>query len=79
MEDMAELVDRIYILADGQVVMSGTPREIFSQPEELYRLGLGIPQVTEVMHALRARGKNVRVDVLTVVEAEAEVCKLLNC
>lgn len=78
MEDMAELVNRVYVLADGKTIMSGSTREIFSRREELRRYGLGVPQVTEVMHELRSRGQSVDVGVLNVEEAEQEIWRILN-
>ncbi|OGO39629.1 MAG: hypothetical protein A2Z03_11890 [Chloroflexi bacterium RBG_16_56_8] len=71
MEEIARLCDRVYVLAGGQTVFNGTPRQVFAQSEKLTQLGLGVPQVTAAMHALRARGINVREDVLTVAEAAA--------
>jgi len=78
MEDIAQLVDRIYVMTEGRMVTSGTPREIFSHPQALIEQGLGVPQVTEVMHALRARGHEVAADVLTIAEAEEEIWRSLS-
>lgn len=73
MEDVARLADRIYVIVEGRSVLDGTPRQIFSQPEVLRGYGLDVPQVTQVMHGLRSHGRDVRVDLLTVSEAEAEI------
>ncbi|MBN1810484.1 MAG: energy-coupling factor transporter ATPase [Anaerolineae bacterium] len=78
MEDMAELVDRIYVMDDGRVVMGGSTREVFSQPEKLREHGLGVPQVTEVAHTLVARGIAVEQIPVTVKEGVEEVWKILN-
>ena len=78
MEDMAELVDRIYVMDDGRVVMDGPTREVFSQPEKLRQHGLGVPQVTEVAHTLIARGIAVKQIPVTVEEGVREVWKILN-
>ncbi len=78
MEDMAELVDRIYVMDEGRVVMSGTTREVFSQPEKLREHGLGVPQVTEIAHELIARGITVEQIPVTVEEGVEEVWKILN-
>jgi len=78
MEDMAGLVDRIYVMDEGRVVMSGVTREIFSQPERLRQYGLGVPQVTEVAHELIARGIGVERIPLTVEEGTEEVWRILN-
>ncbi len=75
MEDVAQLADRIYVIVGGRSVLNGTPREIFSQPELLRAYGLDVPQVTQVMHGLWNRGRHMRTDLLTVGEAEQEICR----
>ncbi len=77
MEDIARVCDRVYVIADGKSVLSGTPREVFAEPQRLIDLGLGVPQVTAAMHALRERGMPVRADVLTVEEA-VEQCSVFS-
>jgi energy-coupling factor transport system ATP-binding protein len=73
MESVALLADRIYVIVQGRTVLQGTPRQIFSQSQLLHGYGLEPPQVTQVMHALRRRGREVRVDLLSVSEAEEEI------
>jgi len=41
-------------------------------------VGLGLPQVTECMHKLKAKGKDVYAGVLTVDDAESEVLKKIK-
>ncbi len=78
MEDLSSLVDRVYVLEDGRTVMSGTTREVFAQPERLRAAGLGVPQVTQVMHGLRARRLPVDDRCVTVEQAEEQVWKILS-
>ncbi|MCX7682812.1 MAG: energy-coupling factor transporter ATPase [Anaerolineae bacterium] len=78
MEDVAELVERVYVMYEGRVVMSGTTREIFARPAELRRYGLGVPQVTEVAHTLAARGIRLHRTPLTVAEGVEEIWRTLN-
>jgi energy-coupling factor transport system ATP-binding protein len=78
MEDLAGLVERVYVLDEGRVVMEGATREVFSQPEKMREHGLGVPQVTEVMHALNARDIQVDRIAVTIDEGEEEVWKILN-
>lgn len=78
MEDLAQLADRLYIVVEGRMVLSGSPREVFSQPEVLARYGLGTPLAAAVMHALQARGLPVRADAITATEAAGEIEALLN-
>ena len=45
MEEVID-IDKLYVMDDGKLVMSGTPREIFSQVEKLKELRLDVPHVT---------------------------------
>lgn len=63
MDELAQVCDRLCVIADGRTVMQGTPHDVFSRPDELRKLGLDIPQVTDAMHRLGAG------TVLTVDEA----------
>lgn len=78
MEDIAKLVDRLIVMNNGKVAMDGKPREIFKYAEELKDIGLGIPEVTEFMRRFKAKGNNVRDDILTVEEAKEELLKYLR-
>ena len=68
MDEVAENVDRIIVLADAGVVMSSTPHEVFSRAEELVAVGLNVPQVTRVAMELRRRGVEIDPAVYTVAE-----------
>ena len=56
MDEIARNVDRILVLKDAHVLMSGTPREVFARAEELESAGLDVPQVTKVAMELQRRG-----------------------
>ena len=58
---MEELVDAdwVYVMDSGHVVMCGTPRQIFSQVDELKRYHLDVPQVTMLAEELRKRGMDI--------------------
>ena len=53
MEDMARICDRLIVMSDARVVMSGTPDEIFSRGDELHASGLNVPEVTRTLIELR--------------------------
>ncbi|WP_458408167.1 energy-coupling factor transporter ATPase [Anaerotignum sp.] len=78
MEDVAKLVDRIIVMHRGQVAMTGTPREVFSHPMELEKMGLAAPQVSYVFAQLKAKGYDVPTDVYTVEEAKEALLKLVK-
>ncbi|MGQ0602991.1 MAG: ABC transporter ATP-binding protein, partial [Anaerolineales bacterium] len=52
MEDLARVCDRLAVVADGKIVMTGTPREVFANAEQLRAMGLGVPGVTEAFAQL---------------------------
>lgn len=76
--DMNEVVhaDEVLVLDRGQLIMRETPSGLFHRTEDLRRLGLDIPAVTELMIRLRAGGLEVRPDVLTLDEAHTELLAL---
>lgn len=74
--DEAVRADRIYVIDDGEMVMQGTPKEIFPQVEKLQGYGLDVPQVTEVAYLLRREGIDIPSDILTVEEMVGAICQL---
>lgn len=48
--------DRIILMDGGKVVGSGTPKEIFANPELLKSIKMEVPPVAEMSLALKARG-----------------------
>ena len=60
--------DHVYVMDAGQVVMEGTPREIFAQAERLKELRLSVPQVTELAYELKKAGADLPDGVLTIDE-----------
>ena len=56
MDDVAMYADRIAVLDQGKLSMLGTPEEVFRRGEELLKMGLNLPQATQLVRALRARG-----------------------
>ena len=72
----AVTADRVIVVNDGQIALEGTPREVFAQVEQLRAMRLDVPEMTEIAYELRARGVDVRADVLDVEEMVEEVCRL---
>ncbi len=77
MDEVTE-ADRVLVMNEGKLVMSGTPKEIFSQTDKLKRFHLDVPQVTELAAELRKKGMKIPPDVITVeefVESAAQIMK----
>lgn len=60
--------DKVYVMDDGKIVLSGMPRQVFSQVEYLKQLRLDVPQVTELAYELRQSGVDVPEGILTIEE-----------
>ncbi|UNC90966.1 energy-coupling factor transporter ATPase [Candidatus Contubernalis alkaliaceticus] len=73
MEEVAQLANRLVVMEKGQIVMDGSPAEVFREAEKLMSIGLGIPQVTRLMLELKNKGKGVRTEVFSVEEARREI------
>lgn len=67
MDEVTE-ADRVLVMNEGKLVMSGKPKEIFSQTETLKKYHLDVPQVTELTAELRKRGVPLPADLITVDE-----------
>jgi energy-coupling factor transport system ATP-binding protein len=73
MEEVARTVDRLVVVNDGRIPFAGTPREVFAHEEELIAMGLGVPQVTRVLHQLKKLGVDVDDTAYTMEQARAAV------
>ncbi len=68
----AALADRVVVVNDGEIIMDGTPDEVFARRDELRLVGLEVPQCSEAVHRLRAAGIPLDSKKLSVVEACAD-------
>lgn len=76
--DEAAQADRTVVIDDGEIVLDGTPKEVFKNVEKLKSLGLDVPQVTELAYELRKMGIEISDDVLTVDECFDEIIRMLG-
>ena len=67
MEEAAR-ADRVIVINDGEMILDGTPREVFSKVELLHKIGLESPQSTELVQQLKKSGLDV--DVYAITEEE---------
>ncbi len=75
MEEAAQ-ADRILVMNDGKLVLTGTPGEIFARREELDRIGLDVPLPTAVGALLRERGLDLPGEILNEDELVEALCRL---
>lgn len=69
MEDAARMSDRMLVMNHAEIMLLGTPREVFSHAEEIIAAGLDIPEITKVIRELNRRGIAVDPSIFTVEDA----------
>lgn len=76
--DEAAWAGRVIVMSQGQTVMDGTPRDIFSRVEELRALGLTVPDTVALLYDLTQHGWQVPLGALTVEECADAVCRSIQ-
>lgn len=67
--DEAVQAQRVVVMHEGNVLMDGRPREIFTQVDKLRAASLTVPQTIEVLYDLnRQDGESLPIDALSVNE-----------
>ncbi len=67
-EVIARYADHVIVIHEGEIVLDGTPHDVFSQVEMLQKIGLRPPQVTEFAYrlekdyGLKGAGYPIRID-----------------
>jgi energy-coupling factor transport system ATP-binding protein len=78
MEDMARYSDKIIVMCNSKIYMTGECSEIFRHADELISVGLDVPQITGLIHTLKKRGIAVRDDIFTVEAAKDEIMRMIR-
>ena len=73
----ALLADRTIVMNRGEIVLSGTPEEIFENDDALETYNLSLPRISVISKNLRAAGMEIK-DVLNPEELAGEILKNLN-
>lgn len=75
MEEVID-ADKVFVMDHGNVVMEGTPREIFSQVDLLKQYRLDVPQVTILADKLQKSGIPIPKGILRKEELVEALCRL---
>ena len=78
MEDIARYANRVLVMDHGKVAMYDTVEAVFARAPELLRLGLSVPQVTQVFLMLKGMGLDIDTDVYTMPYAVKTVLRAWN-
>ncbi len=71
----AIMAKKVVVIDDGKIALQGTPREVFSNVEQIKKLKLDMPQIMELSYELYKCGKFDRYDILTIDEFIKELEK----
>lgn len=76
--DEAVKADRVIVMDGGRIAMDGTPKEVFRNVERMKKLGLDVPQATELAYRLRKKGFKLPEDILDENECAEAIHKVLE-
>ncbi|MDD3224061.1 MAG: energy-coupling factor transporter ATPase [Clostridium sp.] len=68
--------DRIIVIDKGKIKLQGSPKNVFKEVSEMKKMGLDVPQMTELSYELRKSGIDLRSDILSIDEMVRELCQL---
>lgn len=70
--------DRVAVMSGGELILEGTPKEVFSQEELLHKHRLDVPVMQQLANRLNARGANLPKSILSVEEMAQAICQSLS-
>ncbi len=76
MDEAAE-ADRVVVMQEGKIVLDDVPKQVFRQVGLMKKLGLDVPQVTELAYELRRYGIDIPDDIITVEECTEALLRYL--
>ncbi len=74
--DEAVCADRVVVVDKGRIIIDDKPRNVFSDVEKMRRIGLDVPQATQIAFELKKAGLDIRCDILDEQECVEEIIKL---
>ncbi len=77
MEEAAQ-ADRVVVMDDGKVIMDDIPSNVFSQVDTMKKIGLDVPQVTELMYQLRKKDFDTDTHIINENDCVDALLKLLS-
>ncbi len=78
MEDIAKLVERIIVMHNGKIEITGPKEEVFKHADRLEEIGLGLPQILYLVNALKAKGIAIDENVIAFDAVKSELLRLVG-
>jgi len=76
--DEAAQADRLVVMAKGNIIADGTPKQVFQNVEMLKEAGLAVPETVELCWQLRQEGIDLPLDALSDEECAQALYQLLR-
>ncbi|MDE6708113.1 MAG: energy-coupling factor transporter ATPase, partial [Oscillospiraceae bacterium] len=73
----AALAERVVVIDNGEIILDDTPKKVFSQVDRMKKIGLAVPQVTELAWELNKAGYAISTEIMTEQECLTALEKLL--
>lgn len=73
MEEIVEICNRVIVMKSGEILLSGSLKEIFSKNQELQNANVLLPQYTKLMIRLKEEWSELREDVFTLDDSYNEI------
>lgn len=77
MEDVARIADKVIVMNDSKMALSGTVHEVYSHADELRSMGLNVPDITTIFSKLKQNGVDCSNAIYTVDAAVEEIKRLI--
>ena len=78
MEDVAKYVDRLLVMNAGELVLDGTPKDVFKKYKYLESIGLSAPGITYIVERLKKEGIDLGDDITTIEEARDTILEYIK-
>ena len=78
MEDVSKIATKVLVMNNSCLAYYDTVDGVFAHADELYDMGLNVPELTKLFLKLREKGYDVPVNVYTVEKAKQELVQLLK-
>lgn len=76
--DEAVKANRVIVMDEGNILLDGTPKQVFGHHDTLRRVGLDIPEASELAFELRKSGVKIKKDILDIDELCQELVGILE-
>ena len=74
----AENADRVIVMDSGKIILDSDPKSVFTEVETLKKVGLDVPQTSELLYQLKSNGMDINANIISIEEAAKEITNALH-